>query len=52
MASASKRKTGDADAIKVYVGEMNKISIVLGVMNFHLLAEVWVLLLVKLFLDL
>ena len=31
----AREKTGDADAIKVYVGEMNQISIVLGVMNFH-----------------
>ena len=31
----AKEKTGDADAITVYVGEMNQISVVLGVMNFH-----------------
>ena len=31
----AKEKTGNSDAITVYLGEMNQISVVLGVMNFH-----------------
>ena len=31
----AKEKTGDADAIKVYGGEINRNPVILGVMNFH-----------------